>query len=359
MPDTTTYPGTDYYEIAVVQYRMKFHRDLPATLLRGYVQLSTGVVPGKQVALSNANVDPARRRHPDRRATPASTLRTTSGRRSSPRRTGRCGSCSATCCRPGVDGDLFLPVDTSLMGSGMGPNMMQLDANGVPMDMAPTTAPSSTACATRCAARRPSRRTCYSENRATLHLHGGITPWISDGTPHQWITPGRRGHRLPEGVSVSNVPDMPDPGPGAQTFFYTNQQSARLMFYHDHAWGITRLNVYAGEAAGYLLTDPMEQSLIAPTGALAGLGVGTPLVVQDKTFVPSEASHATDPTWESAQVGRRRQPVDAARLHAGTEPGRSLRDERVRALDVRPVVLAAGEGREVPADRQPLLRPRL
>ena len=46
VPDTTTYPGTDYYEIAVVQYRMKFHRDLPATLLRGYVQLSTSVVPG-------------------------------------------------------------------------------------------------------------------------------------------------------------------------------------------------------------------------------------------------------------------------------------------------------------------------
>ena len=78
---------------------------------------------------------------------------------------------------------------------------------------------------------------------------------------------------------------MPDPGPGALTFFYTNQQSARLMFYHDHAWGITRLNVYAGEAAGYLLTDAMEQSLIAPGGALAGLGVGTPLVIQDKTFV--------------------------------------------------------------------------
>src|SRR5665647_1790538 len=37
VPDTTTYPGTDYYEIAVVQYRMKFHQDLPPTLLRGYV----------------------------------------------------------------------------------------------------------------------------------------------------------------------------------------------------------------------------------------------------------------------------------------------------------------------------------
>ena len=42
------------------------------------------------------------------------------------------------------------------------------------------------------------------------------------------------------------------------TFYYTNQQSARLMFYHDHAYGITRLNVYAGEAAGYLITDPVE-----------------------------------------------------------------------------------------------------
>ncbi len=28
VPDTTTYPGTDYYEIAVVQYREKFHSDL-------------------------------------------------------------------------------------------------------------------------------------------------------------------------------------------------------------------------------------------------------------------------------------------------------------------------------------------
>ena len=66
VPDTTTYPGTDYYEIAVVQYRMKFHRDLPATLLRGYVQLSTDVVPGNRVALSNAQSRSGRRRHPDR-----------------------------------------------------------------------------------------------------------------------------------------------------------------------------------------------------------------------------------------------------------------------------------------------------
>ena len=50
---------------------------------------------------------------------------------------------------------------------------------------------------------------------------------------------------------------------GCMTFYYTNQQSARLMFYHDHAWGITRLNVYAGEAAGYLITDDTEKTLIS------------------------------------------------------------------------------------------------
>ncbi len=52
--DTTTYPGADYYEIAVVQYRQQFSSQMPATLLRGYVQLSTSVVPGLSVPLGNA-----------------------------------------------------------------------------------------------------------------------------------------------------------------------------------------------------------------------------------------------------------------------------------------------------------------
>src|SRR5665647_2136713 len=95
------------------------------------------------------------------------------------------------------------------------------------------------------------------------------------------------------------------PGPGAQTFFYTNQQSARLMWYHDHAWGITRLNVYAGGAAPYLLTDQTEQDLIGPGGALEGLGTGASLVIQDKTFVPSTETMAqADPTWQADRWGR-------------------------------------------------------
>ena len=116
----------------------------------------------------------------------------------------------------------------------------------------------------------PKPITCFKDNRATLHLHGGVTPWISDGTPHQWITPAGETTGYPQGVSVENVPDMTDPccrceadDDGCQTFFYTNQQSARLMFYHDHSWGITRLNVYAGEAAGYMISDDTEKKLIS------------------------------------------------------------------------------------------------
>jgi FtsP/CotA-like multicopper oxidase with cupredoxin domain len=86
--------------------------------------------------------------------------------------------------------------------------------------------------------------------------------------------------------------------------------------YHDHAWGITRLNVYAGEAAGYVITDPTDQALMAPGGPLADVGLGIPLVIQDRTFVPSDAqlynqydangnviSYGQDPTWDAARWG--------------------------------------------------------
>ena len=94
------------------------------------------------------------------------------------------------------------------------------------------------------------------------------------------------------------------------TFYDTNQQSARLMFYHDHAYGITRLNVYAGVAAGYLLQDPVEQAMVnggvitPPVGVPVTVPAGTipadqiPIVIQDKTFVPGpDQLAAQDPTW--------------------------------------------------------------
>ena len=46
--DTASFPGSDYYEIAVVEYTERMHSALPPTRLRGYVQLSTPTVPGSQ-----------------------------------------------------------------------------------------------------------------------------------------------------------------------------------------------------------------------------------------------------------------------------------------------------------------------
>ncbi|WP_379969305.1 fibronectin type III domain-containing protein [Ectobacillus sp. sgz5001026] len=242
VPDTTTYPGSDYYEISLVEYKEQMHKDLPATKLRGYMQTNTNDPTVKD---KPSYFGPTIIAHKDRpvRVKFTNKLPTGSG------------------------GDLFLPVDTSLMGAGMGPD----------------------------------GKSMYTQNRATLHLHGGITPWISDGTPHQWITPAGENTPYPKGVSVKNVPDMPDPGDGSMTFFYTNQQSARMMFYHDHSYGLTRLNIYAGEASGYLIRDQVEQDLI-DKGIIPKDEI--PLFIQDKTFVPTDNQlAATDPTWDKMKWG--------------------------------------------------------
>ena len=311
-PDTTTFANADYYVIAVVQHRERMSSSLPAagTLLREYVQLETATKTGKHIALQTDMPD----------GTSIPVLMPDGSQAYGMDRPHYLGPTIVASkdkavrivfynlLPKGADGDLFLPTDTSLMGSGTGPAPMAdpVDAGSVvdgvrnPMCTEKYSDPAM-------------RDMCFTENRATLHLHGGVTPWISDGTPHQWITPADETTPWPQGVAVGNVPDMapvagvPDctaNDDGCQTFYYTNQQSARLMFYHDHAWGITRLNVYAGEAAGYVLTDATEQKLIGAGGALAGLGVGTPLVIQDRTFVPSaEQLAGQDPTWDGSKWG--------------------------------------------------------
>ena len=112
-------------------------------------------------------------------------------------------------------------------------------------------------------------------NRACTHLHGGHVPWPSDGGPQAWFAPnGMRG--------PSAVPWLGAPGdPGAYDVWYPNDQTSRLMWYHDHAMGITRLNAYAGLATAYILRDDFELSLIHG-GAIPENEI--PLVIQDKMF---------------------------------------------------------------------------
>jgi len=277
VPDTTTYANSEYYEIAVVEYMEQMHADLPPTTHRGYVQLETSVISGDQVALTYPDGSPIYYPNTTNQVyavdNPHFLGPTIVATRDLPVRIK-----FYNLLPTGTDGDLFIPVDTTVMGAGMGP----LGMAAMPMD--------------------------YTQNRADVHLHGNNTVWISDGTPHQWITPAGEDTPYPQGVSVVNVPDMAnvdDPRDGAATLYYTNAQSARLMFYHDHSYGITRLNVYGGEAAGYLITDQVEQDLIDGTnnsgvnpGRLQVLpDLGIPLVIQDRTFVDDATILTTDPTW--------------------------------------------------------------
>ncbi|MEI6726577.1 MAG: hypothetical protein WCN81_10210, partial [Actinomycetes bacterium] len=319
VPETVMYNGiaSDQYELAVVQYRTIFSSDLPATLARGYVQLETPTWlvahPGvsQHYPLTNANVDPAQ---PD---TPIMIDGKQAYSVTPPQWLGP--FIVAAKDKPvrivyhnllptGAAGDLFVPTDSTSMGSGMGPMPMADPVdNGTVYDQVRN--PICTL--------YPKSALCFKDNRAELHLHGGTTPWISDGTPDQWITPAGETTDWPQGVDVQNVPDMKvgdSPTDGIQTYYYTNQQSARLLWIHDHSWGITRLNVYVGEAMGYVVQDDTEKALVS-SGTIPGASATLPLVVQDRTFVPDDSqlydqsangtitSYGQDPTWDSARWG--------------------------------------------------------
>ena len=122
------------------------------------------------------------------------------------------------------------------------------------------------------------------ENRCCVHLHGGLVPWTSDGGPFAWFSPtgtvgasdGSSGPCFLNGVPGSQ---------GAADYYYPNNQSARLAWYHDHSVGITRLNAYAGMAAPYLLHDAVVTNLTSGNAPLVpSLAHTIPLVLQDKTF---------------------------------------------------------------------------
>ena len=132
VPDKTTYPGSDYYEIGIIEYTQKMHSDLPkATTLRGYVQIETaanaavskhvaltypdGITPildvtGKQIfavdtphymgPLINATRGVATRIKYSN-LLPKGTFNALTNQR---------------------NGDLFLPVDKTLAGAGLGPD---------------------------------------------------------------------------------------------------------------------------------------------------------------------------------------------------------------------------------------------
>ncbi|WP_411964587.1 multicopper oxidase family protein [Haloferax sp. YSMS24] len=106
------------------------------------------------------------------------------------------------------------------------------------------------------------------EIRTVVHLHGGVVSELDDGYSEAWVTP--------DGETIDDYGSN-SPVPYKQTKEYPNRQEPGTLWYHDHALGITRLNVYAGLAGFYLLREPVENSL--PTGEYE-----IPILLQDRSF---------------------------------------------------------------------------
>ncbi|XP_078174950.1 multicopper oxidase LPR1 homolog 2-like isoform X2 [Carex rostrata] len=88
---------------------------------------------------------------------------------------------------------------------------------------------------------------------AVVHLHGGVQPPSSDGNSMAWFTAG-----------------FADTGPqfSSPVYFYPNFQPPGNLWYHDHAMGLTRVNILAGLFGTYRITSPQETSLGLPSGPL-------------------------------------------------------------------------------------------
>ncbi len=116
----------------------------------------------------------------------------------------------------------------------------------------------------------------YPEAQAPVplvtHLHGAEVRSTSDGGPDAWFTAtGTHG----DGYSTEKK------AKGNEAVFqYPNAQPATTLWYHDHALGITRINVMSGLAGFYLLRDPADP--IAPL--LPAGKYEMPIVIQDRTF---------------------------------------------------------------------------
>jgi spore coat protein A, manganese oxidase len=94
------------------------------------------------------------------------------------------------------------------------------------------------------------------EVRTVVHLHGAKAGPESDGYPDNWYAPGK-----------------------SAIYHYPNRQDAAMLWYHDHALGINRLNVFAGLLGIFFVRDEFEDSLNLPHGKYE-----IPLAIYDRIF---------------------------------------------------------------------------
>ncbi|KAH8733189.1 Cupredoxin [Phaeosphaeriaceae sp. PMI808] len=83
----------------------------------------------------------------------------------------------------------------------------------------------------------------HGDRESSIHLHGSPSRAPFDG----WAL------------------DLTQPGQ-YKDYYYPNGQSARMLWYHDHAVHFTAENAYFGQAGAYIITDAAENSLGLPSG---------------------------------------------------------------------------------------------
>jgi FtsP/CotA-like multicopper oxidase with cupredoxin domain len=112
------------------------------------------------------------------------------------------------------------------------------------------------------------------------HLHGGHTDFQFDGNPEFFYSPGS----AVVGPQWNNVP-----GGFTTKFRYDNNVPAGNLWYHDHALGITRLNVYAGLAGFYFVRDGFDTGLPGNSAGLPAWPYEKAYAIQDRMFLDTGA----------------------------------------------------------------------
>ncbi len=125
-----------------------------------------------------------------------------------------------------------------------------------------------------------------------VHLHGAPTHPDSDGWSDNMIGHGEHVEMLyqfdREIYRMEHPAQSPNGTPTQESY---PGGTAPMYWYHDHAMGVTRFNVFAGLAGGWLVRDPIEQSIGLPTDEFE-----LPLILQDRNFETADGTATGDLT---------------------------------------------------------------
>jgi FtsP/CotA-like multicopper oxidase with cupredoxin domain len=103
------------------------------------------------------------------------------------------------------------------------------------------------------------------------HLHGGEVPSQFDGGPNAWFTPN--------GIKGPDYSSLWPTAPNKAVYLYNNTQEPGTPWFHDHAMGATRTNVYSGLAGFFFIRDPANEPANLPKGAYE-----IEMAIQDRQF---------------------------------------------------------------------------